>query len=574
MKTIFHSQGRACALLFVICLFSLSVPCVQAQEEQETRVFVETLQLARMKSETREWKEATAAWQRVIDANPVNAGFWNQLGDAAYGNKEYRRAISAYEKALELGGGFPSNAAYNIACCYALLGEKEAAFKWLQKSFDMGFRNLAHAQTDSDLQSLHSDPRFNKIVGLADVSKMTRDEGWRFDLALLAREVKRKGYAPGVARQLSKEEFDAAVNKLNGDIPKLTDSQVIIEMMKLMRKLGDGHTGILGRLENAEAALAVPLQFYLFKEGLFVIGSDPLHKELLGTQVLKFGDSSVAQVMQALDPLTSRDNDFWPNQVMPYRMRSLPLLNGLGLIPEAGKVNLTIKDSQAKERVVSVSANSDFPNIWNEFPKSWVTYAGTLNKPLPLYLKKTDASYWFEYLPESKLLYFQYNRVRNQGEESLAKFTERLFKFAADNEVEKLVIDMRWNNGGNTFLSQPLLYGLIRNEKLNQRGKLFVIIGRRTYSAAQNTATFFERHTNAIFVGEPTGSSPNFVGEETIFTLPYSKVLANVSDLYWQSAWPMDYRTWIAPQVYTPPTFAAFSASRDPALEAIISYKQ
>ena len=74
--------------------------------------------------------------------------------------------------------------------------------------------------------------------------------------------------------------------------------------------------------------------------------------------------------------------------------------------------------------------------------------------------------------------------------------------------------------------------------------------------------------------GEPTGSSPNFIGEETIFTLPYSKVLANVSDLYWQSAWPMDYRTWIAPQIYTPPTFAAFSASRDPALEAIISYKQ
>ena len=92
--------------------------------------------------------------------------------------------------------------------------------------------------------------------------------------------------------------------------------------------------------------------------------------------------------------------------------------------------------------------------------------------------------------------------------------------------------------------------------------------------AAQNTATFFERHTNATFVGEPTGSSPNFIGEETIFTLPYSKVLANVSDLYWQSAWPMDYRTCIAPHVYTPPTFTAFSAGRDPALEAIMSLKQ
>jgi tetratricopeptide (TPR) repeat protein len=574
MNTLLRSQSHTPVLLFVIVALLGASGSVHAQQEQDTQSYVATLQLALAKSEAQDWKEAMPAWQKVIEANPVNARFWNQYADAAYGNKDYRRAISAYEKALELGAGFPSNAAYNIACCYALLGEKEQAFKWLQKAFDMGFRNLAHSQTDSDLQILHDDPRFNKIVGIADVTKMTRDEGWRFDLALLAREVKRKGYGPGVARQFSKEEFDAAVAKLNNDIPKLTDSQVLIELMKLMRKLNDGHTGILGRLENAEAALAVPLQFYLFKEGLFIIGADPQYKELLGAQVLRFGDSTVPQVMQAMDPLIQRDNDFWPNQVGPYRMRSLPLLNGLGLIPDARKVNLTIKDLQGQERTVTVPANSDFPNIWNDFPKMWVTYAASLGKPLPLYLKNTNAAYWFEYLPESKLLYFQYNRVRNDGEESLAKFTERLFKFVADNDVDKLVIDMRWNNGGNTFLSQPLLYSLIRSEKINQRGKLFVIIGRRTFSAAQNTATFFERHTNATFVGEPTGSSPNFIGEETIFTLPYSKVLANVSDLYWQSAWPMDYRTWIAPQIYTPPTFAAFSAGRDPALEAILSIKR
>jgi tetratricopeptide (TPR) repeat protein len=564
--------SACCLLLFAVSCLLIAVS-VQAQQP-DTQSFVDLLRQAEAKTAAKEWKDSAAAWQRVVEANPVNAGFWSEFANAAYESKDYRKAIAAYEKAMALGAGFPSNAAYNIACCYALLGEKEQALKWLDKSFDMGFRNLAHSQTDSDLQSLHDDPRFNKIVGRADVSKMSRDEGWRYDLALLAREVKRKGYIPGVARQLSKAEFDVLVNKLNNDIPKLTDAQVLIELMKLMRKVGDGHTGILGRLENAEAALAVPLQFYLFKEGLFVIASDPKYKELLGSQVLRFGDRTVADVMQALDPLMSRDNDYWPNQVGPYRMRSLALLHGLGLIPEANKVSLTIKDLGGKERAVTIDADTNFPNIWNDFPQTWVTYASTLNSPLPLYLKNMSTAYWYEYLPESKVVYFQYNRVRNQGPETLEKFTERLFKFIGENEVEKLVIDMRWNNGGNTFLSQPLLYSLIRNEKITQRGKLFVIIGRRTFSAAQNTVTFFERHANPIFVGEPTGSSPNFIGEETIFTLPYSKVLANVSDLYWESAWPMDYRTWIAPQIYTPPTFAAFSANRDPAMEAILSYQK
>ena len=84
--------------------------------------------------------------------------------------------------------------------------------------------------------------------------------------------------------------------------------------------------------------------------------------------------------------------------------------------------------------------------------------------------------------------------------------------------------------------------------------------------------TYIERYTNATFVGEPTGSSPNFVGEEDVVVLPYSKVVANVTHLYWQSSWPMDERTWIAPQIYTPPTFADFRAGRDRALEAVLEY--
>ena len=172
-----------------------------------------------------------------------------------------------------------------------------------------------------------------------------------------------------------------------------------------------------------------------------------------------------------------------------------------------------------------------------------------------------------------QVVYCQVNGLRNDPKESIANFFERLFKFVNETEVEKLVIDIRWNNGGDTFFSTPIVQGLIKNEKINRRGKLFVIIGRRTFSAAQNTATFIETNTNAIFVGEPTGSSPNYVGEENEITLPFSKIVANVSDLFWQSAHPTDNRTWIAPLIYVPPTFEAYRVNRDPAVESIISYR-
>jgi hypothetical protein len=155
----------------------------------------------------------------------------------------------------------------------------------------------------------------------------------------------------------------------------------------------------------------------------------------------------------------------------------------------------------------------------------------------------------------------------------LTQFCDRLFKFINENEVERLVIDLRRNSGGNNFLNRPILHGLIRNDKINRRGKLFVIIGRQTFSAAMNAAAEIERHTNAIFVGEPTGSSPNFVGESVGFSLPYSKMQGSISDLYWQSSVAMDYRIWIAPALYAPLSFKLYRANRDPAMEAIQAYR-
>ena len=102
--------------------------------------------------------------------------------------------------------------------------------------------------------------------------------------------------------------------------------------------------------------------------------------------------------------------------------------------------------------------------------------------------------------------------------------------------------------------------------------RLFVIIGRRTFSAAENAAAYLERHLHPVFVGEPTGGKPNSVGDEVPFTLPYSSTIVNISDVFWQSGWPQDHRIWIAPGLYAPPTIAALRSGRDPALEAISAY--
>ncbi len=570
---------RVTWIMFLITgVFALSLILGMAQtvlaQQTQTDIFIETLAQAEAQMQANQWADAAALWEKVVKANPVHGRFWEQLGLAYYNAKDYRRSIPAYQKQLELGFGQPANAAYNIACNYALAGDKEQAIRWLEKALELKFPSLQHAQTDTDLESIRSDPRYRNMVGLIDTSKLSRDEGWRTDLRFLTREIKRRGWNlfPRIGTEV---EFDAQVKRINDAIPKLTDPQVEIEMLKLMRRVGDGHSNLFGSHERKEWLETIPVLFYMFEEGLFIIASDPKHKDLLGSQVLKFGGRSVDEIVDAIQVTSSEDNKIWIKQIAPYRMRHLPLLHAGGAIPDANKVDLKLRGMDGKERTVTLTTDMTQPNIWNTKPNppEWVNLPQTLGSPVPLYLKNPSANYWFEYLPEKKTVYFGFNSVRNDDKESLADFSTRLFKFVNDNAVEKLVIDLRWNNGGNTFLLTPLVQGLIKTEKINRRGKLFVIIGRRTFSAAQNASTFFERYTNAMFVGEPTGASPNFVGEEDPFVLPYSKIAANVSHLYWQSAFPHDERIWIAPQIYLPPTFQAYRANRDPALEAILNYR-
>jgi hypothetical protein len=114
------------------------------------------------------------------------------------------------------------------------------------------------------------------------------------------------------------------------------------------------------------------------------------------------------------------------------------------------------------------------------------------------------------------------------------------------------------------------VHALIRDDRVNRPGHLFVVIGRRTFSAAQNAVSQLEAHTNATFVGEPTGSRPNFVGESTYLVLPYSKLRVYCSSRYWQHVSSTDRRTWVAPQIAAEMSFQDFAANRDPCLQAVL----
>ena len=53
---------------------------------------------------------------------------------------------------------------YNLACSFALVGEKDDAFTSLERAIKLGYRDFDHMQKDSDLKILREDPRFKSLM--------------------------------------------------------------------------------------------------------------------------------------------------------------------------------------------------------------------------------------------------------------------------------------------------------------------------------------------------------------------------------------------------------------------------
>jgi C-terminal processing protease CtpA/Prc len=135
--------------------------------------------------------------------------------------------------------------------------------------------------------------------------------------------------------------------------------------------------------------------------------------------------------------------------------------------------------------------------------------------------------------------------------------------------VDRVVVDLRHNGGGDNTTLGPLDFAL-REPIIDRPGRLFVIVGRITFSAAANFATDLEQETGAIFAGEAMGGSPNLYGDARRIDLAYGKQWLNMATRYWERSTPDDQRVTIEPTIRVGLSSDDYFAGRDPVLDAIL----
>lgn len=112
-----------------------------------------------MHSRTGKWLVALALALSSSLAFAQDAKTLEAQANAAYDSKDYAASAALYEKVIDLGGP-SSGMVYNLACVYALAGDKDRALAALDRAISLGFADVNHLNSDSDLESLHADPRW------------------------------------------------------------------------------------------------------------------------------------------------------------------------------------------------------------------------------------------------------------------------------------------------------------------------------------------------------------------------------------------------------------------------------
>lgn len=366
--------------------------------------------------------------------------------------------------------------------------------------------------------------------------------------------------------------IEAEVQGLRARAPRLSWPEWVVGVHRVLKLVGDGHTSVFPFPDAGPGFdTRLPLEVDAFGDGWFVVAGDAQHRAAIGARLVAIEGKPVDAVLESLAAFWPHENGMWVKRWAPLLLRRPGFLVGSGIARSAdvaAPIAFTVRLASGAERTVAVA-----PLAAAEDERAQAHWLRANAGAVPATALHASADpFGFVHLAAQRTVYAVYRQCEDAEGETVAAFAERLFAFAEASGAEKLAIDVRDNGGGDNAKNEALLARMERSP-FNRPGALFVLIGRRTFSAAQNFATAAERRTQALFVGEPTGSAPNHYGDAKPFTLPRSHLTAIVATKRWQDSDPADARFQLPPDLPAWQKFEDWRTGRDAALEAVLRYR-
>lgn len=277
----------------------------------------------------------------------------------------------------------------------------------------------------------------------------------------------------------------------------------IQESLALIR---DAHTSVPDfRLEEY-----FPVRYLEIDGDYYIIGGVDENNPIIGTKIFEINNYPLKQILSKIVNLSSKENSEVIARDLAWFLESNKILRYYGfstkdtvlLTTDKGDIELKVDDEKAD-------------NVYKKNPFKWNNY-------------KYVGNDLYRYRILNNVLLFQYNDCTNEGytKKYLQEFKEELL--LQTKLVKNIIVDLRQNDGGTTEIMWDLF------ERFPKNKKIYVAIGRRTFSSAMHHLLYLKKEKGAILIGQNAGQKPNRFGDSKIIVLPNSKNKVKSSFKYFE----------------------------------------
>lgn len=407
-----------------------------------------------------------------------------------------------------------------------------------------------------------------------NASKLSKEQ-WMEDINYLEKYL--AAWHINIYHTITKEEYEKEFNNLKKEVPKLNDMEIKMKLAKIVASVGDAHTEVdLGLTKEDKF---YPLSVYWFGKELKVLYIDKQYKSVIGNDLIAINNIPISEAFTRINTLIPHENEQWLKYRNVSCIQMPDVLKFLNIVKE-DKAVFTFSDDKGNITKLNLT-----PKV---IKKENIVYAKDLTPIKPVRYQHDDSNYydnlfWYKYIPEDKIMYFQYNQCIDKDYAmehgykdyekypDFNKFMDELLKELQEKQIDKFIIDLRNNTGGDDGLMNKFVGKICSDKKINKRGKIFVIAGRGTISSGVLACLSLKNFTKAIFCGEPTGGNVNCYGETGRITLPNSKIQVLYSSKYFKDS--ADYKEGFTPDIPVEQSFNNYINGIDDAYEAIKNYK-
>lgn len=146
---------------------------------------------------------------------------------------------------------------------------------------------------------------------------------------------------PNPFKNIKKEEFLSYIEGITKDIDDMSIKEFGINLMLLLARLNDGHTG-LGLSFDVLGSLNYPFKFKYLHDGYYILSTSREYKQYLGAKIIGINNLPMSKVEDLLHSLIPLDNEISLRYYLPSKIIEPVILNYFG-IANSNKIIIKLK---------------------------------------------------------------------------------------------------------------------------------------------------------------------------------------------------------------------------------------